>query len=289
MTLPEEGADAKVATAVTALFVPGDRPERFAKAASSGADVVIIDLEDAVAEQDRESARRSILDHLAGSGQSLRAVIRINALGSAEASRDLTLVRELRQHSNSALIGIMIAKAESAESIRKYIAETTANGTSIAIVPLIESAQGLAVVRDIAGIVGVTRLAFGAVDYALDIGADDSHGALDAARSALVLASRLATIAAPLDSPSIEIRDLSVVEDAARRARSYGFGGKLCIHPAQVGAVVTAFLPTEAEIDWAISIVGHGASAGQINGQMIDRPVIERAKRILLLRQLSGS
>lgn len=288
MTLPEEGADAKVATAVTALFVPGDRPERFAKAASSGADVVIIDLEDAVAEQDRESARRSILDHLAGPGQSLRAVIRINALGSAEASRDLTLVRELCQHSNSALIGIMIAKAESAESIRKYIAETTANGTSIAIVPLIESAQGLAVVRDIAGIVGVTRLAFGAVDYALDIGADDSHGALDAARSALVLASRLATIAAPLDSPSIEIRDLSVVEDAARRARSYGFGGKLCIHPAQVGAVVTAFLPTEAEIDWAISIVGHGASAGQINGQMIDRPVIERAKRILLLRQLSG-
>lgn len=288
MTLPEEGADAKVATAVTALFVPGDRPERFAKAASSGADVVIIDLEDAVAEQDRESARRSILDHLAGSGQSLRALIRINALGSAEASRDLTLVRELRQHSNSGLIGIMIAKAESAESIRKYIAETTANGTSIAIVPLIESAQGLAVVRDIAGIAGVTRLAFGAVDYALDIGADDSHGALDAARSALVLASRLATIAAPLDSPSIEIRDLSVVEDAARRARSYGFGGKLCIHPAQVGAVVTAFLPTEAEIDWAISIVGHGASAGQINGQMIDRPVIERAKRILLLRQLSG-
>lgn len=284
-----ERSTAAVASAVTALFVPGDRPERFAKAAASGADTVIIDLEDAVASADKAKARENVFRFLTGGGPgSLRALIRINALESAEAPHDRMLVRRIQEHDGSGLAGIMIAKAESAGAVRGYVAQLAVR-EGVAVVPLIESAQGMASCGEIAGVGGVSRIAFGAVDYALDIGGEDAHGALDSARSALVLASRVAMIAAPLDSPSLEIRDLEVVREAARLARSFGFGGKLCIHPDQLEAVASAFLPTDAEVDWALSIIDHGEAAGQINGQMVDRPVIARARRILASRRSAAS
>ena len=283
MTL--EGQPTAVTGAVTALFVPGDRPERFAKATATAADLIIVDLEDAVAPEDKPKAREYVLDFLTTRRESHAAiVIRINALESIEAPYDNALVVQIQEHDHTRLAAIMIAKAESAVAIRNYGAEMIAS-KKLAIVPLIESAHGMASCAEIAEVPCVTRLAFGAVDYALDIGGEDTHGALDSARSALVLASRIANIAAPLDSPSIEIRDLRRVEADARRARSFGFGGKLCIHPLQLDAVATAFLPTAEQIEWALSIIDHGESAGQINGQMVDRPVIARARRILSSRQ----
>jgi citrate lyase subunit beta/citryl-CoA lyase len=151
----------------------------------------------------------------------------------------------------------------------------------LAFVPLIESALGVVHALEIASIDAVTRLAFGAIDFALDIDADGGDRFLDHARAQLVLVSRAAGVAAPLDSPSVEIKDVAMIAESARTARNFGFGGKLCIHPVQLAPVAGAFTPTEAEIRWAESVVGAEGAAAQIAGQMVDRPVIERAKKIL--------
>lgn len=265
-----------VAQAVTALFVPGDRPERFAKAASAGADVVIIDLEDAVAPSGKSLALAATVDALVRGG--IRAMVRVNPVDSASHDaevKSLLALIELRHHG---LLGLMVPKAEQAASLT---ALREALPEDLALVPLIESACGLIQAQALAQVPGVTRLAFGAVDFALDINADSDDRFLDAPRSQLVLASRAAGIAAPLDSPCIEIRDVDRVASSARLAKNFGFGGKLCIHPAQVAVVNTEFLPTEADIEWARTLIGAEGGAAQVDGQMIDRPVTERAKRIL--------
>ena len=172
----------------------------------------------------------------------------------------------------------MVPKAEQAEALAVLRAALPAD---LALVPLIESALGVVRAQELALLPGITRLAFGAIDFALDINADSGDRFLDHARSNLVLASRAGGIAAPLDSPSIEIRDAGRVAESARLARNFGFGGKLCIHPAQVPIVSTEFQPTEADIEWARLVIGAEGGAAQVEGQMIDRPVTERAKRIL--------
>ncbi|BAS06765.1 citrate lyase subunit beta-like protein, mitochondrial [Arthrobacter sp. Hiyo4] len=172
----------------------------------------------------------------------------------------------------------MVPKAEDV-ALLHALARTLPN--DLAFVPLIESALGVVHALEIASIDAVTRLAFGAIDFALDIDADGGDRFLDHARAQLVLVSRAAEIAAPLDSPSVEIKDVAMIAASARTARNFGFGGKLCIHPVQLAPVVEAFTPTEAEISWAQSVVGAEGAAAQIAGQMVDRPVIERAKKIL--------
>lgn len=265
-----------VSAAVTALFVPGDRPERFAKAVGSGADVVIIDLEDAVASADKPLALASTVDALARGGT--RALVRVNGADSATHEAEVSAMLALTQWANHGLLGIVVPKADNADMLIRLRA---AIPHEVALVPLIESAVGLVHTLELAQVPGVTRLAFGAIDFSLDINADGGDRFLDHARSELVLASKAAGIAAPLDSPCPEIRNDSSVSESARLARNFGFGGKLCIHPAQIAAVKTAFLPTDAEIEWALSVVGAKGGAAQVDGRMIDRPVTERAKRIL--------
>jgi citrate lyase subunit beta/citryl-CoA lyase len=265
-----------VEKAVTALFVPGDRPERFAKAAASGADVVIIDLEDAVAVPDKAMALASTVDRLVRGD--LRALVRVNPIGATTHDVEVSALLALTGDPGHGLLGIMVPKAEQPAELARLRAAFPAD---LALVPLVESALGLVHAVELSKVPGVTRLAFGAIDFSLDINAHSGDRYLDPARSALVIASRAAGIAAPLDTPSIEIRDSDAVTAAARLARDFGFGGKLCIHPSQVGAVLTAFLPTDMEVEWARSVVGAEGGAAQVDGQMIDRPVTERAKRIL--------
>ncbi|WP_240460026.1 HpcH/HpaI aldolase/citrate lyase family protein [Arthrobacter pascens] len=265
-----------VAAAVTALFVPGDRPERFAKAAGSGAGVVIIDLEDAVAAADKPMALASTVDALARGG--IRALVRVNPADSATYEAEVSALLALTEWQQHGLLGIVLPKAERPAALAGLRANLPQD---LALVPLVESALGLVNVLSLAQVPGVTRLAFGAIDFSLDVNADSADRFLDHARSGLVLASRAAGIAAPLDTPSTEIRDEDAVAASARLARNFGFGGKLCIHPAQVAAVNAAFLPSEAEIEWAHSVVGAEGGAAQVAGQMVDRPVTERAKRIL--------
>jgi citrate lyase subunit beta/citryl-CoA lyase len=269
-----------VAAAVTALFVPGDRPERFAKAAAAGAGVVIIDLEDAVAPAAKSAALAAAMEAVAPSDGSagVGALVRVNPQGSGHYDADITLLLSAARTPGSGLLGIVVPKAEDAGALRQLRADMPKH---LALVPLVESALGVVNAVELARVPGVTRLAFGAIDFALDIDADGGDRFLDHARSQLVLASRAAGIAAPLDSPSIDIKDPSRVAESARLARNFGFGGKLCIHPTQLTTVHDAFAPTEADVEWAQSVIGAEGGAAQVDGRMIDRPVTERAKRIL--------
>lgn len=269
----------QVVSAVTALFVPGDQAARFGKAVSSGAHVVIIDLEDAVAPGAKEGALENVVEALSASNDpGISALVRINSSDSEEYASEIAALLSLAGKPGSGLMGLMVPKAEDADTLGRLRAIMPSH---LALVPLIETARGVVNALGIASVPGVSRLAFGAIDFALDIDSSGDDRFLDYPRSQLVIASKAAGIAAPLDSPATEIRDSSRIAESAKLARNFGFGGKLCIHPAQLAAVDKAFTPTEQDIQWALSVTGVEDGAVQIDGKMIDRPVIERAKRIV--------
>jgi citrate lyase subunit beta/citryl-CoA lyase len=272
-----------VAAALTALFVPGDRPDRYAKAIASGADVVIIDLEDAVAPDAKADALRAVQAAvLPGATPAARVLVRINAAGSPTHGTEVRALLNIAEEPGHGMRGVVLPKAEDPAVVARLAAQfTTAAQRSLALVLLVESALGVANSLELARVPGVTRLALGAIDLALDLDAEADSPVLDYARAQVVVASRAAGIAAPLDSPSIEITDLQAVEQSARTARGFGFGGKLCIHPAQLKPVTAAFTPTQEQISWARSVVSAGDAAVQVAGQMIDKPVTEKARRIL--------
>lgn len=276
------GATEQAAAAVSALFVPADRPERFAKAAAAGAGVVIIDLEDAVAASAKAGALSMALKGINLSDRNpatVRALIRLNQMGSAEHDVEVHELLAAAKIPGSGLLGFVLSKAEDPEALRNLRKTMPAH---LALVPLVESAEGLVNSLEMARIPGVTRLAFGAIDYALDLNSGSGDRFLDHARAQLVLVSRAAGIAAPLDSPSTHINDGEKVRESALLARNFGFGGKLCIHPNQVNVVHAAFRPTPSEIEWATTVLATSpGGASQIKGQMIDRPVIARAQRIM--------
>jgi citrate lyase subunit beta/citryl-CoA lyase len=205
-------------------------------------------------------------------------IVRINPLEGPLAAADIEAI------SHASVAGIMVAKAADPEAMAA-LRSKFAPGT--ALLPLIESAQGVAAARRLAVQPGVTQLAFGSIDYALDIGCEETFEALLAARSEVVLASRLAGIAAPIDGVTVGYEDGAHLSAEARRARSLGFGGKLIIHPKQIAPVRLGFRSSEAELAWAREIVGaatdHGGRTISIRGQMIDTPVIARARRLVAI------
>ncbi|MFO1172743.1 MAG: CoA ester lyase [Hyphomicrobiaceae bacterium] len=256
----------------TPLFVPADRPERFQKAASSGADAVILDLEDAVTPANKAKARSAVTAHGIAS---VPVVIRINPLESALVADDIsTLAR-------ASFDGIMVAKASDPVAL----AALGARFPGKALIALIESVAGHAAARAIAAVPAVAQLAFGSIDYALDLGCEETFDALLAARSEVVLASRLADRAAPLDGVTIGYDDAALLTEEARRARTLGFGGKLLIHPKQIAPVRAGLRPSEAEIALARRIVEAAARQGEgaisLDGRMIDVPVLTKARRIV--------
>ena len=261
------------------LFVPGDRPERFAKAAASGADAVILDLEDAVAAERKVFALEQVCDHgLDGS----RTIIRVNPHASPRFEADLSALRKAR------FAALMLPKVESVEDIAAVHA---ALGRIAPVIPLIETAAGLARLTAILAAPSLCQAAFGSIDYALDLGCEPGREPLLAARCELVLRSRLAGLAAPLDGVTTTIDDPAAVEQDARHAAALGFGGKLAIHPRQIAPIGRAFLPDEAAVAWARRVVSTATegSAQSLDGQMIDRPVVERARRILARATMPGA
>lgn len=246
------------------LFVPGDRPERFAKAAASGADAVIIDLEDAVPLGAKAAAR----DALRVDFTTLPVLVRINAAGTPWHGEDLAAVERL------ALAGIVLPKAEAGPALDDL-------PTRHAVVALVETARGMANVRSIAAHPRVARLAFGSLDYCADLGCAHTRDALLWPRTAIVLASRLAGRPPPLDGITASFGDADLAEDDARYAQGLGFGGKLCIHPAQVPGVVRGMRPSEAEIAWAKTIDPADDGVAVVDGRMVDEPVRLRAQNIL--------
>jgi citrate lyase subunit beta/citryl-CoA lyase len=247
----------------------------------SSADSVIIDLEDAVPEEDKESARASIRAAWPTftAEQKKRLIIRSNSPGNKFYSADLILLRELDASC------LLIPKSESLDQV---------NGAALvlpntAIIPMIETAIGLDRVNEIANSEQVLRLALGNIDLQADLGmvCDAQETELQTARFQIVLASRLAQIAPPIDGVTPSTDDIERIADDAERAKRMGFGGKLCIHPKQVSLVKDAFMPTEAEVSWAHRVIeADKASKGgaiKLDGRMIDRPVVLLAQRTLAI------
>lgn len=256
----------RTASLRTLLFVPGDRPERFSKAAAAGADVTIIDLEDAVAADAKDIARHNAVQWVDAGHY---CVIRINAPGTPQIYEDLQALAGRR-------CAILLPKAEDPQWITEYMSDHP-------VLALIETAAGVLAAQHIAGTRGVERLVFGNFDLAAQLGiSPDDRDALAALRSALVLSSAAAGIAPPIDGVTGSISDEEMlVSDIAYAAR-LGFGGKLLIHPRQVNAASAAFAPTSNEIAWAQRILAASVSAvAVVDGKMVDKPVIVRAQRIL--------
>lgn len=254
------------------LFVPGDRPDRFDKACSAGADMVILDLEDAVPPARKIEARAAIGKWLS-SGKEI--VLRINADTTEWFSDDLQVARV------PGVAGIILPKAE---RIARALQTICADGRKF-LLPLIETAQGFASARALASAPGVQRLLFGTLDFQMDLGIDGEGEELAYYRSEMVLISRLAEIQPPVDGPCTALDDAAQLTADTRRAKRMGFGGKLCIHPKQVAHVNAAFAPTGDELAWARRVVAAAAeskgAAVALDGRMVDRPVILKAEQIV--------
>jgi citrate lyase subunit beta / citryl-CoA lyase len=256
------------------LFVPGNRPERFEKACASGADGVILDLEDAVAGAEKPQARDAVAAWLAAGG---RAYVRINAADTPWYQDDIaTLVK------CPGMRGIVVPKAEDADRLGA-VAKVLPEGA--VLLPLIETALGFENLRSVARTPNVERLLFGTLDFQVDTGICGDGDELLYFRSQLTLVSRVAGIGAPVDGVSVSLDDGERLRQETVRARNLGFRGKLCIHPKQIEHVHAAFLPTLEEIDWAkrvMTAIGESeGSATTVDGKMVDVPVIRKAEDIL--------
>jgi (S)-citramalyl-CoA lyase len=262
----------------SALFVPGNRPERFAKALASGADAVIIDFEDAVPPADKALAREHLQAFLKQNPDA-RLLVRINAAGTDEHEADLELCRQ-----QPGVSAVMLPKAESAAQVN----HVATSGKPVW--PIIESALGVLAIGAIAACKGVQRLTFGALDLALDlgwkVGSPGAETLFDQTRFALLLHSRVNDLPPPLDSVYPSFEDDAGFGAAMRRARDMGMGGALCIHPRQVPVVHTALAPSAEELAWAhrvLSAAESGEAAFKVNGEMVDAPVLSRARRLLAM------
>ena len=255
------------------LFVPGNRPDRFEKARNAGADAVILDLEDAVPSENKAEAREAVAAWLSPEHP---VYVRVNGAVTTWFEADLEAI------TRPGLAGVVLPKAEDPHELAEVAARTPEEAN---LVPLLETALGVWNSRYLAEAPRVERLAFGSIDFQLDTGIDREDEELLYARSRLVLASRVAGILPPLDGVTAALDDPDRLAADVERARRLGFGGKLCIHPMQIEVVNRGFMPAEAEISWAKRVLeaaeASGTGAVRLEGEMIDRPVIERAKAIL--------
>ncbi len=265
---------------LTYLFVPGNRPERFAKALASGADRVILDLEDAVALADKARAREAIADWVASlATQDVeRLLVRINDVTSPCHVDDLLWLQR------TCIKRSMLSKCESTEQVAQVLAHMPPGSS---VLPLIETVRGVLAANAIAQARQVDRLAFGSLDYLLDLDLPGPGFALDSAALTIAMASRAADLPPPLAGVTPELDAGQVQRDLAH-ARALGFGAKMCIHPTQVAVVREAFTPDARTLAWAQRVVtqwqqSNDVGAIQVDGKMVDKPVLLRAERILAL------
>ena len=280
------------------LFVPltgGERKVERAFASTAGG--VILDLEDSVAVS-QKAAARTILGGLLSSPRPLPVHVRINATGTPFCLADLGAVVA------AGVAGVVLPKVESVDEVKavdwvmsQLEGERGLPPRGIGLMAIVETARGLVAVDAIAAASPrLRRLVFGAVDLASDmlIDLDDDDGAAAQARFAIARASRAAGLEAPLDTAFVDIHDSERLRASALRARALGFAGKACIHPAQLEIVNQVFSPGADEVARARRIVeafaraeAEGQAALSVDGQMVDYPVVERARRILALLPVS--
>jgi len=279
----------------TALFVPGNRPDRIEKAFNTQADVIIIDLEDAVPLSEKEISRSTVREKVAQyAGRMI--LVRVNALGSLfiEADLEKTIVEGVN--------GIILPKVEKADDIHdinKLLLEVEKKRSlpegSTRLFPLIESAAAVQHVYEIVSTKTkperIYTVMFGAADYTLDMRIEMTMGGTELyyARSKIAIACRAAGIAPPIDTPfMIDLKNTEALLSDARRAKELGFQGKLVIHPQQIEPCNRVFSPTPEEIAWAEKIVqafeeaeASGTAVIQLEGKFIDYPVVKRSRDIL--------
>ncbi|MGM7648470.1 HpcH/HpaI aldolase/citrate lyase family protein [Nocardia sp. JW2] len=275
----------RIRVASTLLFVPADRPERFAKAAAANPGLVVLDLEDAVAPDAKEAARENAVAWIEAGNE---CAVRVNAAGTDWHAADLAALAPLR-------CAVVLPKAETGniDGVVETLAEARASGpyrpkaasSQPLLIALIETAAGVLHAAAIAATPGVDRLAVGTFDLAAELGVDPTdREALAGTRHALVLASAAAGLPGPIDGVTGVVDDADLVEDDARYGKRLGFAGKLCIHPRQLDPVATAFRPTEDELAWARKIfaaITDTSGVVVVDGAMVDKPVLDRARRIL--------
>jgi len=261
------------------LFVPASRPDRIGKAIAAGSDAVIVDLEDAVAPDAKAEARdvlravwRTLQQQADAAGVVL--LLRVNGADTAYFDEDLAFCR------TQAVQAVVLPKADNASlaALRAKLPETPCHA-------LLETAAGFADLPDVARAAGVTRLLFGSIDLMFDLDVGDDDLPLHYCRSALVLHSRAAGLPPPVDGVCTAIGDAEALAADTLRGRRFGFGAKLLIHPSQVAGVHEALAPSDAELTWARRVVeqaaaAHGAAIA-VDGKMVDRPVLDRAQRIV--------
>jgi citrate lyase subunit beta/citryl-CoA lyase len=254
------------------LFVPANRPDRVNKAIATGADEVIVDLEDAVSSDEKLNARED-LRHLQCDAT---VFVRINSVDSEFFEDDVAVCDTI-----DFVKGIVLPMVRSAEDVRTVMRRLRRH---IPVLALVESAEGILAAEDIASS-GASRLMFGSADYCANLAAPPSPELFVYPRSRLVVASAASTLPPPVDGPTLDFRDESLLMADLRAARALGMGGKLCIHPSQVRLVRDAYESTEAEREWARSILDestqHNGAVFAFLGEMVDGPVLDRAHRIL--------
>jgi len=257
------------------LFVPGSQPDRFYKAFESGADAVIVDLEDAVAPDAKAQARRTVAEW---ASPERPVFIRVNARNTPWFAEDAQLLK-LR-----GVAGVILPKAESASDVVALISVTR---TKIPVFPLIETAHAMWNVLEIAKAPFVQQLMFGTLDFIADMGMASDGYELDTFRAQLVMTSRIAGIRPPVDGVTPSIDDADRLTTDTIKAKQWGFGGKLCIHPKQVSVVNACYTPSDSEVASAQRVLVEAEKANgaafSIDGKMVDRPVVLQAQRVVNL------
>lgn len=254
------------------LFAPGDRPDRFDKAAASGADLIVLDLEDAVTPSNKTAALANVLAWLERAGAD--TVVRINGHDTTWHAAEIDALA-------STTATVMLPKAEDPAAIAQ-LDHRLGGGRIIA---LVETAVGIRDVHAVCSAPGVIRVALGTVDLGAELGVSPSnHVAFAYARSAMVVASAAAGLPAPIDGVTTALKDSDVLLQDLVIASELGFGAKLCVHPRQVGAVNDHFTPSRDEIAWASEVTAaahRGDGVVVIDDAMVDAPVMRRAADIM--------
>ncbi|RHW16848.1 CoA ester lyase [Sphingomonas gilva] len=264
------------------LFVPGDRPDRFAKALQSSAEVVCADLEDAVAQNAKAEARRSVLE-LLEEGDTERLAIRINGVVTLAGLADIASLADASRLPRA----IMLPKVEHArdlEIVAQLLDRRVDGHCAPALIALVETPRGIADAANIARSPHCSALMFGGADLAAALGVEMHWEPLFAARSAITLAAAAAGVPA-IDVPHVNLNDADGLATEAARARSLGFCAKAAIHPSQLDAIHAAFRPSESSVSEARAAIAAfdaaGGSAIQFGGRLLEAPIIARFRRML--------
>lgn len=260
------------------LFVPGNRPDRFAKALASGADCVCVDLEDAVPAAEKDAARAAAM---AAVGDNARLAIRINAISTRAGLLDLLALTDAASRPALLFIPMVEAAAEIA------IARSILADDAVEFVPLIETVAGLNNAGSIAAEAGVAALMLGGADLSAQLGVTMAWEPLLLARSQIVMAAAGAGKGV-IDVPFIHLDDEAGLIKECVRAKKLGFAAKAAIHPAQIGAIHSAFRPTPEEVAEAmaaeVAFAEAGGAAVQFRGKMLEAPVMARYRQILAMK-----